>query len=192
MIYVNPWWDVEIRGIEHYTGDEPAIFVANHQSFLDMPLTYLLPWSMKWVAKKSLFKIPVLGWLIKMTGHLGIDRKSTRSIKKLDKLVEPINEGIPAMIFPEGTRTRTGELQRFKTGAFLLAKQYNFTIHPLVLDGGYKALPSGRWRFKFKQKLIISILGPIDPRKFDSKEKLKNYTYRQIERELENIRSGID
>ena len=187
MIKVNPGWTFEIRGADLGKVSEPTIVVANHQSFLDMPLTYLLPWSMKWVAKKSLFKIPVLGWIIYMTGHLGIDRKSMRSVKKLDKLVEPIKEGIPAMIFPEGTRTKTGNLKPFKNGAFKMAKQYNFNILPIVLHGGYQAMPSGDWKVNFRQHFVVSVLEPIPAAKFVCESELKDHAFSLIERELARI-----
>lgn len=189
LIKVNPGWKVTLKGTEHYRGEAPTIFVANHQSFLDMPLIYLLPWTMKWVAKKSLYHIPILGWIILMTGHLGIDRKSLGSVKMLDKLVEPIQAGIPAMFFPEGTRTTTGDIGRFKNGAFTLARQYNFKIQPLVLDGGYNAMPSGSWKFSFRQQFNISVLKPVDPREFDSVKELRDYVREQLVTELDAIRS---
>lgn len=184
MIKINPGWQVKIKGTENYKGGRPTIFVANHQSFLDMPVTYLLPWTMKWVAKKSLFRIPVLGWIIFMTGHLGIDRKSLSSVKMLDKLVEPIQAGVPAMFFPEGTRTTTGEIGRFKNGAFTLARQYNFQLQPLVLYGGHKALPAGSWKFNFRQEFHVSVLGPVDPNNFESVEGLKNHVHNELQQEL--------
>ena len=192
MIGINPGWKVEFRGLERYERGSPAIFVANHQSFMDMPVIYLLPWKMKWVAKKSLFRIPVLGWMIYMTGHLAIDRHSMKSVRKLDQLVEPIQQGIPAMIFPEGTRTANGELKRFKTGAFLLAKRYNFKLYPLVLDGGYQVLPSGNWRFRFNERFIVSVQEGIDPEQFDTIDELRKHTYDVISRKLDAIRQEDD
>ena len=188
MIRANPGWSVQFDGIEHYERGQPTVFVANHQSFLDMPLTYLLPWTMKWVAKKSLFHIPILGWIIYMTGHLGIDRESLRSVKLLDKLVEPIHEGIPAMFFPEGTRTTTGDIGRFKNGAFTLARQYNFTLQPLVLEGGYAAMPSGSWRFNFKADFYVSILPAVDPGEFKSTEELREHVREAMTEKLDSIR----
>jgi 1-acyl-sn-glycerol-3-phosphate acyltransferase len=190
MLKLNPGWTFEIRGADHSKIPHPTIVVANHQSFLDMPLIYLLPWSMKWVAKKSLFRIPILGWIIYMTGHLGIDRKSMRSVKKLDKLVEPIQEGIPAMIFPEGTRTQTGDLKAFKNGAYKMAKQYNFNILPIVLHGGYQAMPSGEWRLNFQQHFVLSVLEPIAATEFGTESELKNAVFTLIERELKSLQKS--
>lgn len=189
MMKINPGWSFEIDGADPQKISQPTIVVANHQSFLDLPLLYLLPWGMKWVAKKSLFQIPIFGWIIYMTGQIAIDRHSMRSAQKIDKLVEPIQAGIPAMIFPEGTRTKTGELKPFKKGAFKLAKQYNFNILPVTLDGGYQAMPSGDWRIDYKQDFKISVLDPVPADQYESEKELKDAVFLLIKEELEYLRS---
>jgi len=188
MLAVNPGWDFIVEGAEADKVTKPTIVIANHQSFLDLPLFYLLPWSMKWVAKKSLFKIPILGWIIFMTGQIAIERYSLKSLKKLDYLVQPIQNGIPGMIFPEGTRTEDGNLKAFKNGAFLMAKRYNFNLLPIVHNGGYEAMPSGSWRIDPRQTFKISVLDPIDPQEFENTEEIKETAYLKIERELERLR----
>ena len=189
MLKVNPGWHFCIKGADRAKVKEPTIVIANHQSFLDLPLLYLLPWSMKWVAKKSLFKIPIFGWIIFMTGQIAIERYSMKSVKKLDYLVQPIKNGIPAMIFPEGTRTETGDLKSFKNGAFLLAKRYNFNLLPVVLKGGYEAMPSGSWKIVPKQTFTISVLDALEPEEFDSIGDLKKAAYKNIEKELKRLES---
>ena len=185
-----PSWIFEIRGATRSKVAKPTIVVANHQSFLDIPLLYLLPWRMKWVTKKSLLRIPVLGWLTAMSGHIPIDRRSMRSFNKMNELVEPIRAGIPGLIFPEGTRSPTGDLQPFKKGAFAIAQKYNFKILPVVLEGGHHAMPRGSWKFSFRNKFIISVLDPVDPNEFDEVDQLNTAVYQQIERELLSIRSN--
>jgi 1-acyl-sn-glycerol-3-phosphate acyltransferase len=189
MLKVNPGWKIILKGGNTQKIKKPVIVVANHQSFLDLPLLYLLPWTMKWVAKRDLFKIPILGWIIFMTGHLGIDRKRRSSVKKLDKLVVPIKEGIPGLIFPEGTRSADGQLLRFKMGAFRMAKQYNFNILPVVLNGGHQAMPQGEWRIGYDQDFEISVLDPVSPDDFESANELNTYVYSLIEKELRNIQT---
>lgn len=189
MLKVNPGWHFQIKGADRSKVKEPTIVIANHQSFLDLPLLYLLPWSMKWVAKKSLFKIPIFGWIVFMTGQIAIERYSLKSVKKLDYLVQPIKNGIPGMIFPEGTRTETGDLKSFKNGAFLLAKRYNFNLLPVVLKGGYEAMPGGSWKIMPKQTFSISVLDALKPEEFDSTEELKKTAYEIIEKELMRLES---
>lgn len=187
MLKPIPTWSFEIKGADKTKVDKPVLIVSNHQSFLDMPLLYMLPWRMKWLAKKSLLKIPFLGWIIAMTGQVMIDRKSLRSAIKLDLLVEPILNGIPGMIFPEGTRTHNGLLQPFQNGAFMLAQKYNFNILPVIHNGGYNAMPGGSWKFNFNRHFTVSVLDPVDPNEFESVIALKNEIYQQIKTELNKI-----
>ena len=184
MLKVNPYWSIRITGADLEKITEPTIVIANHQSFLDLPLLYLLPWNMKWVAKKGLFKIPILGWIIYMTGQLGIDRKSMRSARKLDALVSPIKAGIPGMIFPEGSRSRDGDLQPFKNGAFKLAQKYNLKILPIVLKGGHEAMPPGSWQVSTSGDFKISVLDPIDTQQFSSVTELRDHAFSLIKKEL--------
>lgn len=188
MLMINPGWKFIIEGAQTEKVSEPTIVIANHQSFLDLPLFYMLPWTMKWVAKKSLFKIPILGWIIYMTGQIAIERYSLKSVKKLDYLVQPIQNGIPGMIFPEGTRTEDGNLKSFKNGAFLMAKRYNFKLLPIVHNGGFEAMPSGSWKISPRQTFRISILDPINPEEFESIEEIKETAYQKIEAELERLK----
>lgn len=187
-----PTWCVEIRGADYGKIHQPTIVVANHQSFLDIPLLYLLPWRMKWVTKKNLLRIPVLGWLTAMTGHIPIDRKSLQSFRAMDALVQPIQAGIPGMIFPEGTRTTDGSMKKYKKGAFVLAKKYNFRVLPVVLEGGYEAMPSGSWKFNFKKTFVISVLEPLDPAEFEDSNKLKDFAQQQIKDELKSMQKEND
>jgi len=187
-----PTWCVEIRGADYGKIHQPTIVVANHQSFLDIPLLYLLPWRMKWVTKKNLLRIPVLGWLTAMTGHIPIDRKSMQSFRAMEVLVQPIQAGIPGMIFPEGTRTTDGSMKKYKKGAFVLAKKYNFRVLPVVLEGGYEAMPSGSWKFNFKKTFVISVLEPLDPAEFEDSNKLKDFAQQQIKDELKSMQKEND
>lgn len=187
MLKVNPYWSIKIIGADAEKITEPTIVIANHQSFLDLPLLYLLPWSMKWVAKKGLFKIPILGWIIHMTGQLRIDRKSMRSARKLDALVSPITAGIPGMIFPEGSRSRDGSLQLFKNGAFKLAQKYNFKILPIVLKGGNEAMPPGDWQVSTSGEFAVSVLDPIDVQQFNSPAELRDHAFSLINKELSSL-----
>lgn len=187
-----PLWWFEVRGAQQHKIEKPTIVVANHQSFLDIPLLYLLPWRMKWVTKKGLLRIPVLGWLTAMSGHIPIDRQSLRSLSRMNDLVEPIRAGIPGLIFPEGTRSPDGTLKPFKNGAFVIAKQYNFQVLPVVLEGGHRAMPRGSWKFSFRNKFVVSVLEPVDPEDFDRADELNAAVYRQIEEELASIRTNTN
>lgn len=189
MMMASPNWKIDISGEEKFDPEIPTIFIANHQSFLDMALAYHLPWQMKWVSKRSLALIPVMGWLVWLTGHLTINRKSKSALKKLDNLVQPLKDKVPVMIFPEGTRTLDGELKRFKNGAFLLAMEYGFNIQPMVLNGGHLAMKSGSKVVNPKVSFTISILDPIKTSDFKDLNTLKDHSYKLIAEELQRIRN---
>jgi 1-acyl-sn-glycerol-3-phosphate acyltransferase len=184
-----PSWYFYFHGADPKKIDRPTLVVANHQSFLDIPLLYLLPWNMKWVFKKSMLRIPVLGWMIAMTGHISINRESLRSIQAMDSLIQPIENGIPGMIFPEGTRSTDGSLQPFKRGAFLIAKKYNFQLLPVVLEGGQHAMPRGSWKFSHPATFTVSVLDPLDPSDFKNAEAMKERAHQLIKHELERIQA---
>jgi len=101
---VHPWpaWKIHIEGAELIQKDKPTIFVSNHESFVDIPLIYQLPIRMKWVVKHSMTYIPVMGWMVKLTGQLTINRSKRSAIKKLERLVKPLRSGVPVMLIVEG------------------------------------------------------------------------------------------
>ncbi len=189
FILFNPFWRLHISGLGKWTKKRGVLLVSNHQSFMDMPLQTLLPCKMKWISKKSLFRIPIMGWSMQLSGHLSIDRNKKTSIKSLEQQMIPVMEhNIPVMIFPEGTRSESGQLRTFKNGAFDLAVKHNWLIQPVVIDGTCGLLPSGDWRFNLKEQIYLSLLDPIDPAQFESRNEMKNYTFSVMEEELERVR----
>jgi 1-acyl-sn-glycerol-3-phosphate acyltransferase len=188
FIYGVPGWHMEVRGQEHLDPDTPAICVSNHQSFFDLPLYYLIPGTMKWVAKKSLFYIPILGWIIYLVGHIALDRSSKLAFSRLTSAVPSLEEGISIMIFPEGTRTLDGSVGPFKNGAFRLAMDQQVPIQPMVLHGGYEAMPTGSWQFGLHQNFVIQILPRVYPDDYESISELRNEVRAQIISTLTEIR----
>ena len=187
MMHVSPGWKINIRGQEKFNPDESTIFIANHESFMDIPLTYQLPWKMKWVVKRSMSYIPVMGWLVILTGHLTINRTSKSAIKKLSNLVKPIKDKVPVMIFPEGTRSLDGNIKSFKNGAFLLAMEHGFKIQPIAIEGAHEALASGSKLFNPVCTFNLSVLDSIDPKDFQSMTELKEYARNKIIEEQERL-----
>jgi len=189
MMFASPGWKMEFMGTEKFDASKPTVFVSNHQSFLDMPLIYHLPWKMKWVSKKSLTYIPVMGWLVWLTGHLTINRKSRTALKKLDNLVQPLKDLVPVMIFPEGTRTMDGELKPFKNGPFLLAQEHGFALQPMVINGGYKAMPPGSGKLNPNVNFKLKVLDPIDPSEFEDMRALKEHTRQIMAKHLTELKT---
>ncbi len=128
----------DVGGLELIPTDEAAIcFVSNHQSMLDIPLVMarLGIWA-GFITKSELKKVPILNFWINAMHCVYIDRKSPRSsIDAILKGVKHIKEGIPMFIFPEGTRSKTGELGAFKAGSLKLATRAKATIVPIAIDG---------------------------------------------------------
>ena len=187
MMRVSPFWNIQIEKHSEFNSTIPTIFIANHESFLDIPLIFQLPWRMKWVVKHSMTYIPVMGWMVKLTGHLTINRSSKSALKKLSNLIQPLTDLVPVMIFPEGTRSLDGNIKSFKNGAFLLALEHGFTIQPIVIDGAYTVLKSGSKLFNWKGNFKLSILEPIDPKGFKDIADLKSFAREQITKEKERL-----
>jgi 1-acyl-sn-glycerol-3-phosphate acyltransferase len=134
---------VEYRGLEHLTARMPCIYIANHQSNVDIwALIKILPTPTRFVAKESLFRIPVFGWAIAAAGFIPIDRANRgRALKSLKLAAEKVASGRSLVLFPEGTRSRSGALQKFKKGPFHLALQAGVPLVPIVISGSWKVLP---------------------------------------------------
>ncbi|MFU8860006.1 MAG: lysophospholipid acyltransferase family protein [Cyclonatronaceae bacterium] len=187
MITLNPGWKRKIYGLENYRPDKPLIVVANHLSFLDMPLMATLPWKMKWVSKKEIFNIPVVGWLMRMAGHISIDRGSVKAFESLKTSYHYLENNVPVMIFPEGTRSRDGKMKPFKRGAFILAKEGNYPILPIAIHGTFNLMKPDTWRLNLRGNLILSILPPVDPDGFEDFQTLQNHVFNEIRSEIEKL-----
>lgn len=189
FIYYCPLWKVTILGLENLIRDNSVIYICNHQSFVDMPLQSALPVRFKWISKKSLFSVPYMGWMMAMTGHIPIERGKTSAIKVLEQIDPYLKRGDSIMIFPEGTRSRDGELLPFKMGAFTASKRKGYPIQPVVIDGTSNILPSGEWRFKVRINLYIKILEVLHPDDYTSAEEMRDQAANQMGKALREIRS---
>lgn len=142
---------VKIEGIENIDPDKQYIFLANHQGLLDIFVIYgFLPNRFAWIMKKELRMIPLVGFACKKVGHIFIDRSSpVKSMQSLQQAEKVLSErGASIVMFPEGTRTRTGEVGRFKGGAFKIASDLNFELAPLTIRGSFEVMPKGSYWIK--------------------------------------------
>jgi 1-acyl-sn-glycerol-3-phosphate acyltransferase len=142
----SPMWRFRIHGqIPKNPGK--TVCVSNHCSHTDVFLISHVPWEMKWLAKRSLFNLPFIGWSMRLVKDVPIDRASPSAAKAaLDKCATWLEQGVPVMIFPEGTRSKTGEMQSFKDGAFRLAIDTGADILPMAVAGTDEALSKHDWR----------------------------------------------
>lgn len=170
-IWANPFWKIDIKGEENIKKGQTYIIVSNHQSALDIVLLYGLWMHFKWVARKEIFSIPVIGWNLWLNRHIAIDRTSVRSARKMILQAQKhLKMGSSILIFPEGTRSMDGTIKRFKEGAFMLAKKANCAILPVVLEGSMEVFPRNGYVIKAKQTFKLRILPEIKPESFQNKE----------------------
>ena len=142
--------DLRTENLETIDPDKRYVLVSNHYSYLDIPcILSAVPQPIRFMAKISLFKIPIFGWAITRTGFIPIDRKNRRTaVKSFDLAADRIRKGNTIVIFPEEGRSRHREMRPFQRGAFLLALKSEQPIIPLALDGTYDVFPAGRWTVK--------------------------------------------
>jgi len=163
--------------------------VVNHQSILDIPLIYQLCLNFRWIAKAELIVVPVLGWVIRMNGHIIVKRGDRDSaLQMAEQCKKKLGKGIPVCFFPEGTRSVNGALGSFKQGAFILAKETGIPIQPVLIYGAVEALSKKRKVFKTRQHFRICMLRPIENDRMGrlTVEELTAYTHSIMQKELEH------
>ncbi|HXG00921.1 MAG TPA: lysophospholipid acyltransferase family protein, partial [Bacteroidota bacterium] len=139
------------------------VVVSNHQSHADVPLIAHVPWEMKWLAKVELFRLPVVGWLLKLAGDIPVDRADRRQgAIALAAAAHYLQRGCSVMFFPEGTRSPDGRVYRFNDGAFRLAIKLGVPVLPLVVEGSRNCLPKHSWRFGDVNDVHLKILPPVE------------------------------
>lgn len=149
---------VKVEGRQNLMKSHSYIFVANHQGAFDIFLIYgFLNHNFRWIMKQELRKVPFVGAACAAAGHIFVDRSNTKSIKEsLDKARNQLTGGISVVVFPEGSRTETGKIGRFKKGAFQLATDLNLPIVPITIDGSFRIMPRGVYTLRPTHlKLII-------------------------------------
>jgi len=153
---------IKIVGLDNIPKDKPVIFISNHGSYFDVPI-YLayLPGSFRFIVRKGLIKIPLIGGYIRLSGHMSIDRAGgTSAHKTLNKAKELLRQGKSIIIFPEGTRTKDGSLGEFKRGSLLIAFDTEVPVVPIAIAGTYNIMPRGSLLI-YPGKVKITIGKPI-------------------------------
>lgn len=187
---LNPLWRFRIHGPTPRGGPGGAVVVGNHQSQADPFLISHLPWEMKWLSKAVVFRIPFIGWSMRLVGDIPVNRGDKDSARSaMATCGRYLERGMPVMIFPEGTRARTDELLPFKDGAFRLAIEHGAPILPIAVAGTATALPKDDWRFG-KARAFVTVGEPIPTRglTLDDVEALKATTRQRILAMLGTIR----
>jgi 1-acyl-sn-glycerol-3-phosphate acyltransferase len=177
---------IEVTGQENVDSKQSYVFVANHQSFLDVFAVYgWLPNNFKWLMKKEIRKVPFVGTACAVAGHIFVDRSNPRAaLQSMDHIKKELVDGISTVIFPEGTRTKTGEMGRFKQGAFKIAMDMGLPVVPLSLSGFFKAMPSGQAFANPRARVSLHIGKPIDISQFNDINEAMEYLRNEIAKNI--------
>ncbi len=165
--WVNPQWPVTITGRERIDPNTTYVMVANHLSLLDILVLFRIFRHFKWVSKIENFRIPCIGWNMAMNRYIALRRGDRESIRQMMEACErTLRSGSSIMMFPEGTRSKSGVLQPFKAGAFELALRTNLPLLPIVLSGTSDILPKKGLVLRGRHSIGITVLEPIQPASF--------------------------
>lgn len=176
---------LDVSGLEHVDRKSAYIFMANHLSFLDGPLMFMLiPQLVRVILKKEVFRIPVVGIGMRHVGFVPVDRKGIRGGKKsIEKAVRFMRErGYSFLIFPEGTRSRDGRMQAFKRGGFFLAIESGAPIVPISIMGTFGLMPKGSFFVK-RGKVRVVFHPPVA---------VQGYGRKKLEELIAQVRAVIE
>lgn len=154
---------VTVKGLSNLKPGRSYIYMANHISNFDIPvLQAYLPVQFRWLAKAELYKIPIFGYAMKRAGYISIDRSDRKSaIESLNKAAKVIRNGVSVIIFPEGTRSRTKNVQPFKKGGFFLAVDSGVPIIPIIIHGTEQIMSKNQISIK-PGNVTLEISKPIN------------------------------
>jgi 1-acyl-sn-glycerol-3-phosphate acyltransferase len=164
---------VKVEGTEYVQPYGSYMIMANHQSYFDIFILLTIPLFIHWMAKEELFKIPLFGTMLRSLGGISIDRgQRARGFSSIKKASRTIRRGSTVLIFPEGTRSSSGELLPFNEGGFFLAILSRAVVLPIIIKGTYKVMPKGSFRVSPGAVHVI-IKAPIETKGFSLKERSK-------------------
>jgi 1-acyl-sn-glycerol-3-phosphate acyltransferase len=179
---------ITVHGTEHVQRGRPYVYMANHSSLIDTPALFAyLPYQFKIMAKKELFYVPFMGWHLWTNGHFPIERGDARkTARSVRAIIEGVRAGKSLAVFPEGTRTRDGRLQEFKSGTFKIAVKAGVPIVPVTIRGTFALLPKTTLAPR-PGRVDVFIGEPIDVTEYQDTDltKLIDRTRRAIDAHLD-------
>lgn len=178
-------WSVKGELESQFEPGRRVMILVNHSSAYDIPLVFAaLPGSIRMISKKELFKVPLLSSAMKAAEILSIDRQNRQqAIKDLAIAKAKMESGIRICMFPEGTRSKTGELLPLKKGAIRLAIDTNALIIPVAIQDIYKVLPDKKWlKMQLNQKVVLNVGQAIDCRDYqlEQRNELRDFVYNSL------------
>jgi len=162
-----PVKSISKEGTEKALKGSTYVVISNHQSIIDILFINTLGYRVKWISKIENNKIPILGWYLRMADYISVDRGNEESkVAMMENSLSCLKNGTSIMIFPEGTRSKDGEVGFFKRGAFQLAIQAGVPILPIVIDGTGGILPKHGLVFGTGHDIKMKVLDPVHPESF--------------------------
>lgn len=170
IVKMNPLWHFRTEGRSLEDPRRPYVVVSNHESYGDIFLISHLPWEMKWLSKDQIFRLPFMGWMMRMAGDVRVVRTNRNSrAQAIEGMRDRLRKRVSVMIFPEGTRSPTEELLPFRDGAFRLAIEEGVPVLPLALAGTRNAMPKHSLVFN-RARAVVRVLDPVDTAGLDLSE----------------------
>lgn len=164
---------VNISGLEHLSEKGNYVFISNHESALDIPvLIRSLPYQLRIMTKRELFRIPLFGWALSLGGYIKVDRSDTEhAIASLQEAARRIpRQRVSVVVFPEGTRSPTGKLRRFKKGGFVFARQTGLPVVPVTILGSRHLTPK-KASFIMPGDVDVLVDKPIEVTGFEAQDR---------------------
>ncbi len=182
---------VSVHGLENVDKNQAQVFVANHQSWFDsFILSASLPVPLTFASKKEMYRVPVYGYIMRRLGFVCVNRAHPKdALRSVDATTASICSGISFVAFPEGTRSRTGELGPFGRGAALLASKACAPIVPITLMGTRMIMRRGSYRINYGARVHVVISKPVDacPNSREEQLAMTGIVRRQIAKNLETM-----
>jgi len=164
---VYPGWKLTYVGREKIDPRKAFVLVSNHASFADIILLYGLFRQFKWVSKHTVFYAPLVGWNMYLCRYVSLVRGNEQSVlRMMEECRTWLRNGMPVMLFPEGTRSKDGSVAPFKHGAFTLALDTGIPVLPIALHGTHAVLPKHGATVSLRADLEIEVLDPVPPEGF--------------------------
>jgi len=180
-VAINPYWRLEVRGKEKLPWRGGAVLAANHASLIDILVLFGLFRPYKWVSKASNFRLPFVGWNMRLNGYVSLVRGDRASVvAMLAECSRLLRGGNPVLFFPEGTRSRDGSLGSFKDGAFELAVEHDVPLFPIAVHGTGRALPRHGVVLEEHVDARVEVLDPLHPCEYAGAADLRDEAHRRI------------
>ena len=193
-VFALPLWSAHFQGKSRIDPGQTYIYCVNHQSLGDILIMFGLFRHYKWVSKRDVFRVPFIGWNMSMNDYVSVVRGEKASVEIMMKdCRRHLTTGSSIMMFPESTRSTDGQIKQFKLGAFLLARELNLPIAPIVIEGTRDALPKHGFLLERRATLPIHvrILEPIPADAAPSPESHRDLVRERMVEGLATLRKDL-